>query len=45
MDMTAGVQFSSGTMMGLFFSSPHADRLWGPPSLLCNGHQMLLLRK
>jgi hypothetical protein len=24
-----------------FFSSQHSDQIWGPPSLLSNGHQVL----
>jgi hypothetical protein len=41
-DQGVGVQVPVGSRI---FSSPHhPDRLWGPPSLLCNGYQRLFPR-
>jgi hypothetical protein len=41
-DRGAGVRVTIGSRI---FSSPRcSDRLWGPPSLLSNGHRVLFLR-
>jgi len=33
------VQFPTGAIMGLFFSLPRSDRLWGSPRLLSSGYR------